>query len=452
MNMNNGKRKNIRLILGLSAACVLLVMVVGVASASAEVQCGSCTPWWQLGFQSTPANLSPGGEGEVDVVAEDLGDALPNASSSVVLTAKLPAGLTAQKVGLVAGSSSEENAGFFGEAFCTVLPGEVTCTMEGPLVEGLFSRLYDDMEAQIKVKVGAGAHTGEQVSARIAGGGAASVSGSTPVVVSAAPTRFGIDHYALRAENADGSPDTQAGSHPFQLTTDIGLNQGAERVPAAPLKDLHFDLPPGLVGNPVPFPQCPVAKFTGNAQSGQNFCPDNTVVGAVSVIVTNGTSKTTFEVPLFALVPSVGEPARFGVLIVNIPIFLDTSIRTGGDYGVTVSVDNITELEGFVSSRVTFWGVPGDPRHDAARGWNCLEAGANDRPPCEAFGEGTPPPLLTLPTACTGPVHTTVEGDSWTEEGAFTPPTDYVFKDNLGRPVGLDGCNQLPFTPSVKVT
>src|ERR1700722_6239255 len=322
MNMNNGKRKNIRLILGLSAACVLLVMVVGVASASAEVQCGSCTPWWQLGFQSKPANLLPGGEGEVDVVAQELGDALPNASSAVVLTAKQPAGLTAQKVGLVAGSSSEVNAGLFGEAFCTVLPGEVTCTMEGPLVEGLFSRLYDDMEAQIKVKVGAGAHTGEQVSASIAGGGAASVSGSTPVVVSAAPTRFGIDHYALRAENADGSPDTQAGSHPFQLTTDIGLNMTSEGIPGAPLKELHFDLPPGLVGNPVPFPQCPIVKFTAVVGEGYNLCPDNTVIGIVSVSVGSESRKTTFEVPLFALVPSVGEPARFGFEVVSIPVFL----------------------------------------------------------------------------------------------------------------------------------
>ena len=47
---------------------------------------------------------------------------------------------------------------------------------------------------------------------------------------------------------------------------------------------------------------------------------------------------------------------------------------------------------------------------------------------------------------------TTVDGDSWQHKGAFVTPVDYAFQDNLGRSAGVDGCNQLPFTPSVKVT
>jgi hypothetical protein len=117
---------------------------------------------------------------------------------------------------------------------------------------------------------------------------------------------------------------------------------------------------------------------------------------------------------------------------------------------VTVSINNITEISGFVSSRVTFWGVPGDPRHDSVRGWNCMHP-QEHAPPCTPFEQDTPPPLLTLPTACTGPVHTSVEADSWQEEGALTSPFGYTFQDNLGRPVGMDGCNQLPFTPEIKV-
>ena len=432
---------------------VLLALGAGASVASGEVQCASCVPWWQLGFQATPASLPPGGEDEVSVLAEDLGDAPPNASSPVVMNVKLPAGVTAQSVGLVVGSGSEAriNAPFFGEAFCVVQPEEVICTLPEGLAEAFLHRPYGAIEENIEVKVAANAQSGEG-RASIAGGGAPGVSLGSAIKVSSAPTVFGIDHYALRAENADGSPDTQAGSHPFQLTTDIGLNQSAQHIPAAPVKDLHFNLPPGLVGNPTVFPQCPIAKFTGNAESGQNFCPDNTVIGAASVIVAGASGgKTIYEVPLFSLVPSVGEPARFGFLIVNVPVFLDTTLRSGRDYGVTVDVNNITELEGFVSSRVTFWGVPGDPRHDPVRGWNCLDP-VEKSLPCAMFGEESPPPLLTMPTACTGPVHTSVEGDSWIEEGAFTPPTEYTFKDNLGRPEGMDGCNQLPFTPSIKVT
>jgi len=160
----------------------------------------------------------------------------------------------------------------------------------------------------------------------------------------------------------------------------------------------------------------------------------------------------TYEVPLFNLTPSVGEPARFGFFVSADPVYLDTAIRTGGDNGVTVTVPNITELVGFESAHVTFWGVPGDPRHDAARGWNCLRPVYGYSPPCAATDQEAPPPLLTLPTACDGPVHTSVEADSWEEEEAFTSPLAYTFQDRLGRLLGMDGCNQLPFSPSIRVT
>jgi hypothetical protein len=237
----------------------------------------------------------------------------------------------------------------------------------------------------------------------------------------------------------------------------IALNQAAEiTLPPAAAKDLRFNLPPGLIGNPTPFPQCPLTDFLGNASNGENFCPDDTAVGVASVSISTPLSTntpTTDTVPLFALVPTVGEPARFGFDVQGVPVYLDTSVRAGSDYGVTVTVPNLSEIVGFSSSRVTFWGVPGDPRHDAARGWNCIDASiASELPPCAATEEASPPPLLTLPTACTGPVHTNVEIDSWEQPGVFTAPFEYMFKDNLERPVGMDGCNQLPFTPSIKVT
>ena len=48
-------------------------------------------------------------------------------------------------------------------------------------------------------------------------------------------------------------------------------------------------------------------------------------------------------------------------------MILDTSVRTGGDYGVVVSVPDVPETLGFLGSQVTFWGTPADPRHDNAR-------------------------------------------------------------------------------------
>ena len=81
--------------------------------------------------------------------------------------------------------------------------------------------------------------------------------------------------------------DTQAGSHPYALTTVLDLNRTAEAPfqPAQP-KDLHFDLPPGLLGNPTPFPQCTDAQFESTSGPGQtNECPADTVLGVASITI-----------------------------------------------------------------------------------------------------------------------------------------------------------------------
>ncbi len=431
------------------AALVTAIAIVGASPAFGALKCESCTAWWHLTPGAFPSDLRPGGSGEVSVVADDLGEVRPNGTA--MLSAKLPTGLTAKGVRLGVAHLAGGAQKFFGEFLCTVQPREVTCTLPEFILE-FFATSYTSVSLYVEVNVAETAAAGEAVEWGMSGGGAPSVSVQAPVALSSEPVGFGIEHYELLAENADGSPDTQAGSHPFGLTTVIALNQSADPlVPPAAAKDLHFNLPPGLIGNPLPFPQCPMVKFLAPAANGQNLCPDGTVVGAASVTVDLSGTVFTQAVPLFALVPSTGEPARFGFDVQGVPVYLDTSVRTGGDYGVTVSVDNITELTGFVSSRVTFWGVPGDPRHDSVRGWNCLEP-LEGAPPCTATEEHNLPPLLTLPTSCTGPVRTTVEADSWEEEGVFTPPFTYLFKDNLGRPVGMDGCNQLPFSPEVRVT
>jgi hypothetical protein len=447
------KLKNIRLILAVAAAGALLAMAGSATPASAEVECGAgCSAWWHVSVQPYPAHFVPGGEGTISLLMENFGD--EEAQGTIALTDKLPAGLTVQSIEIGGPGVQALSPSVIKLFFCKTPPGEVVCKLSPGWVapnSAHHLRPYLYLRVDIKVKVSETAESGEDI-VGISGAGAPFASSSRPIVVSDAPVPFGMEQYELRAENADGSPDTQAGSHPFQLTTDIALNQtSSARTPPAAAKDLHFNLPPGLIGNPTPFKQCPLAEFLGNASSGQNFCPDNTVVGVSSVTVFLLGELKVLTVPLFALVPSVGEPARFAFDVDGDPVYLDTSVRTGGDYGVTVTVPNITEAAGFVASRVTFWGVPGDPRHDSVRGWNCLKPEENNALPCAPLGEATPPPLLTLPSACTGPVHTTVEADSWQQQGVFGS-LEYTFVDNLGRPAGLDGCNQVPFTPSIKVT
>lgn len=162
--------------------------------------------------------------------------------------------------------------------------------------------------------------------------------------------------------------------------------------------------------------------------------------------------------PVVNLEPSVGEPAKFGFQTAVGPVILDTSIRTGGDYGVTVTVSNIVNIP-FLGSQVTLWGVPADPRHDGQRTAACIE----DTGP-KIFSEGnefTCPaneqehPFLIMPTACDGPLHSTVESDSWSSQGVFESG-EYTFQTgpggNGGEPFAIDGCNHLSFEPSISVS
>jgi hypothetical protein len=417
-------------------AFALILSLVMVASASAD------TAWWQPDSLSMPANLTPGGVGTLVVSASDLGDVEANGTSSkVTLRDTLPAGLVATSA-----SGSAGLQGIRGPVECSVVSGSlVECTFEGTLPS------YERLEAQIGVNVLAGAKSGEVNEVSVAGGGAPGAVLKRPIVVSAVPTAFGATNYELMPFNENGSLDTQAGSHPYGLTTTLDLNRTASPPyqPALP-KDLHFDAPPGVIGNPTPVPQCSIPQFDNHPNAGANECPADTAVGVVSVTIYEPAlgGLTTFTVPLFNLTPAVGEPARFGFLAIIANVILDTSVRTGGDYGVTVSVNNITELTSFISNQLTFWGVPGDPIHNQSRGWECIDDGlfvGSKLPQCEAEGESSPPPFITLPTSCTGALQTTFSADSWAAQGSFTVPVEPLFEP------AMDGCNRLPFEPSISV-
>ncbi len=282
--------------------------------------------------------------------------------------------------------------------------------------------------------------------------------------MSGTPVGFGFEDYKLRPENEGGAPDTQAGSHPFQLTTTLALNRTTEAnpnlsygelpLPVALPKDLRFKLPPGLVGNATVLPQCTDLQFTTYETGEENICPPETAVGVASVTINEPKNLgfVTVPVPVFNLAPKVGEPARFGFEVAQASVILDTAVRTGEGYGVTVSASNVSELVGVLSSQVTFWGVPGDPRHDQSRGWGCVSGGAYQDPnrrPCNPVGQSQPTPFLTLPTSCTGPLQTTVEGNSWAEPANFVERS-YTFQDSFGQPLELGGCNQLAFDPSIE--
>jgi hypothetical protein len=370
---------------------------------------------------------------------------------------------------------------------CTTTSGSVSCTLHPAEMEFMeqeffrkttlgFGELqsFEHLEIVVSVRAEANAVSGTN-HIEASGGGAPVARVKRPVSVSTAAPAFGVEEFSMVPEEVGGEVDVQAGSHPFQFTTGFSLNQNfdSHKPPALP-RNLAFNLPAGMIGNATAVRQCTDQQFAAILGSGGgtgNRCPADSALGAVTLTFDEPiqTHLNTVAVPLFNLTPEVGEPARFGFEFDHTVVDLDTGVRAGSDYGVVVKVNNITQLTNYLSSTVTIWGVPGDPRHDGARGWGCIRGGkltpefelglpVNEFP-CEKSTEPNPPPFLTMPTACTLPFTASVEGVSWptlaNPSGVPLQNAEHgtdTLKDEFERTLGVSGCNTLPFAPSIEVS
>ncbi len=450
-------------LIGVFAASAAVVALSVSASAGAE----SLSPWWHLTSVARPGSLDVGGEGlqEIAVTALNVGDGFVKPGGApVVLTDIMPEHVRAQSAelgGTIVGSSN--NLTHSEECVIDGTGRLVTCTFDGGSLPP-----FSPVEVAIAVAVEAGASTGEMNRVAISGGGAPRAETGHPITVGGSSTPFGIEDYETVLEEVGGRVDTQAGSHPFQYSTTLDLSQKmvynptAGRLVPAPAglaKDVVVKLPPGLVGNPMAYPRCSLARFSTYPEGAEfpNLCPLDSVVGVVTLTfyepgTLGGTLGTqTFAEPIYNLAPDPGEPARFGFAVDTVPTFLDTSVRTGEDYGVTVRVENVPQAIGFLDNTVTFWGVPGDPRHNDARGTNCLSKaeGQYVSGPCEPGGESLPAPFLTAPTSCSGDaLVNTVEVDSWSRPGEYVRPGP----DPSVLEPGMGGCGLLPFHGEISAT
>jgi hypothetical protein len=396
-------------------------------------------------------------DGELVATVINVGDATANGGvSPLKIVDTLPKGLSAT---FVEANSLNNGTESRGPVDCTIAAAQrVECTFSGTLPP------FEQLEVIVGVLVAESAASGEVGEVSVSGAGAPAALVRHPITVAKVPgevTPFGVENYEQTIESAGGVPDTQAGSHPFQFTTTLDLNQLAGGHPAALAKDLNFRLPPGLVGNPTAYLRCTLQQFSTFVH-GANQCPAGSVLGvAVVTFLLNGTLDTSTS-PIFNLEPSVGEPARFGFQPAGVPVFLETAVRTGGDYGVTVHVGNIPQSVGFLSNTVTLWGVPGDSRHANVHGLGCLEEtdGRTEEErilknlePCLHLEQSNPPPFLDLPTSCTGALQDSIEVDSWDEPHtpvSFTSrPSQLPEEGTMG---ALDGCGSLAFGSEIKVS
>jgi hypothetical protein len=249
--------------------------------------------------------------------------------------------------------------------------------------------------------------------------------------------------------DAGGEPTTLAGSHPDSLVTELNLNKSGQ-FSDGDLKSLTYDLPPGLIENPTAVPRCGSAQFVTartspyeESASGES-CSGLAQIGIVTLKSSHGGgAERSFG--LFNLAPSPGSPSRFGFSPYGEPITIAPRVREAGrEYGLTLELENFSQLLNVSSLRFEVWGSPFAPEHDGQRG-NCLNEinPASPHGTC-AVAELNPPhpaqAYLTLPSSCEVPLVFRVSLTSW------QAPGEAVGRSQTGASP-LTGCDKLTFNP-----
>ncbi|MGA9286654.1 MAG: hypothetical protein WBV85_14555 [Solirubrobacteraceae bacterium] len=411
----------------LSLLCLLALSSAALAAAP--------KPGWEINGRTFPTNLAPGSEGVVAIHIYNVGAG--DSSGPITVTDQLPPGIVAVKSGeLVSG-------GIIGEAWkcggatvvtCVSNPSELPTIMPG---DGESREELDQIGIVVRAEPGASGTALSHLTIA-AGGASQSASFTEPITVSSTPAPFGLTGYDAWFSNADGTVDTQAGSHPYAMTVSFDVATPGEQI-----RDIAVNLPPGLVGDPHAVPQC------ANRQMIEEACPPSTQIGmdvaTLQAAVPGDATDVMFVLhfPVYNMVPPPGEPAQFAFTILGVSTFIDASVRSGSDYGITENTKDIAQRK-IDSNTITIWGVPGDASHDAQRfsnADNCYKgcSGASDKP------------LLTLPTSCTGPQESTAFADSWENQGGLTEAS-FLTHDANQVAVGFTGCDRLSMQPSIDVS
>ncbi len=258
---------------------------------------------------------------------------------------------------------------------------------------------------------------------------------------------FGVEKFTSAIVNKNGEPATQAGSHPYAMTTMVefathvpaegSIEAESELYPAPNglAKEVEMSFPTGVIVNPtVTTSKCAEAELDATFE-----CPAASAVGIADIKLAFDEGLPSGDVPVYDMVPPYGVPAEFGFAIkgVGVVVHVVGSTRTGGDYGLSAMTPGILERGYLYSVALTLWGDPTAESHDGERGL-CAELGGS----CPV--ERTDAPLLTLPSACTGePLVASMSADSWEDPARFVTASAEL--------PPVTGCKALGFAPTLSV-
>ncbi len=397
--------------------CLLIASALSLCVVSSSVA-DAPAPGYQVTGLTVPAVLEPGTVGAIKLWIYNAGAA--NYPEGPTLTDTLPVGLEAT------GGTSGNCSGV------TV----VTCHLGAVSGQDAFPEFVE-----IQVKVGSSLSAGDMTDrVSISGGGAVGVTNT------AIPIRYGIGQqpgpgfsdFSGWVTNADGTADTQAGSHPYELTIALAPNQHIKEEYDQPEggepAGVNVNLPPGIVGEPGAVPECTRRQF--DAFEGEE-CPRDSEIGEDFTGIIGLPDGATPPFPVYNLVPPPGVAAEFGFDNAKTQVFLDARVRSGGDYGITEHAS--FPQHGVLYNSTTIWGIPGEASHDAVRGGPFTSQVK---------------PFLTLPTSCQEPgVFSAEMLGTWQNPEAVAPVESFTYHDNEGVAVGLTGCERLVhFQPSITLS
>ena len=232
------------------------------------------------------------------------------------------------------------------------------------------------------------------------------------------------------------SSTTQAGGHPDFETSFTLQSPGSPEA----AQNIVLNSPPGIFGNSNAITRCSSVAFTNDE------CPPDSQAGLITLHANylGNPNYLLGTAPVFDMVPNTEETVRFAFVspIVNTPITIPVEVRTGGDYGLRFTVSDITQLTPLASARLTFWGFPASPSHDAER----FSQGSPGEPAgCQKLANATcitaptkaiipNKPLTDNPTICTGePLVSTLEVQTYQDpehlskaQGSYPPIAECI--------------------------
>jgi hypothetical protein len=422
---------------------VALIACVCCSLATSTSSFATSNPGWEITSTVFPTNLPPGGTGHLELDVYNVG--AQDSEGTVTVTDTLPHGMVATEVGDIQLANAEDigeeglwNCTGSTVVKCTNDPVKLPSLPIKGLTEG--GGLIEHIGIAVEVEPSASGTLTNLVT--VSGGGApAPASTSEPITISSVPAPpFGFQDFDGWFSSADGTTDTQAGSHPYEVSFSYDLNTSLSnglKPAGGQSRNLEVNLPPGFIGNPTAVPQCTRQQFE-NAT-----CSPSTQVGLdIANVLTGSIFPFHLAFSVYNLVPPPGVPAQFAFTIQGNTVFLDADVRSGGDYGITEHV-NDTPQKNVMGNRITLWGEPSDPSHDPYRfGLNGL---------CPEGCSSTAPriPFLTLPTSCGGAQAYTASLNAW--ETAGFGEASFLSHDSSGTPTGFTGCDHLGFSPSISV-